>query len=101
MIGSSLTLITQALAKLGIDASVSPPFDPVLSQQIPIAQDTGVSDTTSLGYETFNVGEDFQTPQLHSFNPDSYEISPEMLDAFSSLEPIDATVGALRNMDWS
>jgi hypothetical protein len=40
-----------------------------------------------------------QLPPLDSFSPDRFEISPEMLEAFSTLEPIDATVGSLRDFD--
>jgi hypothetical protein len=43
------------------------------------------------GNETFETGD--------SFNLDNFEISAEVLDAFSFLEPIDATVGALRDLD--
>lgn len=38
-------------------------------------------------------GYDVEMPQLGDFNPHNLQISPEMLEAFSSLEPIDPTVG--------
>lgn len=34
-------------------------------------------------------------PPIKDFNMQELDISPEMLDAFSYLEPVDPTVGAL------
>jgi hypothetical protein len=51
------------------------------------------------GNEDFEMVDGFQAPYLDSFNLDGFEISTELLDAFLSLEPIDATVGGLRDFD--
>ena len=50
-----------------------------------------------LGNAHFGMNEDFIPTPLHSFNPEGFEISTEMLEAFSTLEPIDATVGSLHD----
>ena len=98
VIGNSLALITQALSKLGIDLSTLVVFpDPVGLQDASITKDTTLAPANHpmiLGNEDFEVAGGFQVPPL-----DSFEISTEMLDAFLSLEPIDATVGALRDFD--
>ena len=100
---NSLALIMQALSKLGIDLSmlvVSPA--PVGIQDTSITKDTTLTPanhSTTSGNEDFGIAEGYQVPYLDSFNLDGFEISTEMLDAFLSLEPIDATVGALRDFD--
>ena len=100
---NSLALIMQALSKLGIDLSmlvVSPAS--VGIQDASITKDTTLTPanhSTTSGNEDFGIAEGYQVPYLDSFNLDGFEISTEMLDAFLSLEPIDATVGALRDFD--
>ena len=100
---NSLALIMQALSKLGIDLSmlvVSPAS--VGIQDASITKDatlTPANHSTTSGNEDFGIVEGYQVPYLDSFNLDGFEISTEMLDAFLSLEPIDATVGALRDFD--
>jgi hypothetical protein len=98
-----LTLITQALSKLGIDLSTLSIFqDPVPSQDSPIIQNTTsapIPHPVTRGSEDFEIDGGFQIPPLDSFDLDGFEISAEMLDAFSTLEPIDATVGALFDFD--
>lgn len=49
--------------------------------------------------ETFEAGGISQISLQNSFNLEGFEISTEVLDAFSSLEPIDATVGALLDLE--
>jgi hypothetical protein len=103
VIENSLALIIQALSKLGIDLStlvVLP--DPVGLQDTSITKDTTLTPANHPmipGNEDFEIAEGFQVPYLDSFNLDGFEISTELLDAFLSLEPIDATVGALRDFD--
>lgn len=103
VIENSLALIIQALSKLGIDLSTLVVFpDPVGLQDASITKDTTLAtDNHSMipGNEDFETAEGFQVPYLDSFNLDGFEISTELLDAFLSLEPIDATVGALRDFD--
>ena len=101
VIGSSLVLITQALSQAGIDLSTASNFQDSASRQNSlIVQDSHFPITayaTPLGNGTFETGGVFQALPQHSFSTDGFEISPEMLEAFSSLEPIDATVGSLRD----
>jgi hypothetical protein len=93
----------QALSKLGIDLSTLVVFpDPVGLQDASITKDTTLTPANHpmiSGNEDFEIAEGFQVPYLDSFNLDGFEISTELLDAFLSLEPIDATVGALRDFD--
>jgi hypothetical protein len=103
VIENSLALIIQALSKLGIDLSTLVVFpDPVGLQDASITKDTTLTPANHpmiSGNEDFEIAEGFQVPYLDSFNLDGFEISTELLDAFLSLEPIDATVGALRDFD--
>lgn len=104
VIGSSLALVTQALSKLGIDLSTHSAIQKRYPlQAAPLIQGTTFQATNPVmpsRSETFEAGGAFQVPPLDSFNLDDFEISTEILDAFSSLEPIDATVGALRDLDY-
>jgi hypothetical protein len=88
---------------LGIDLSTLVVFpDPVGLQDASITKDTTLTPANHpmiSGNEDFEIAEGFQVPYLDSFNLDGFEISTELLDAFLSLEPIDATVGALRDFD--
>jgi hypothetical protein len=88
---------------LSIDLSTPTVFqDPTGRQDAPAIKETAF---TSMNYpillenEDFETGGGFQISTLDTFNLDDFEISTEMLDAFSSLEPIDATVGALRDFN--
>ena len=99
VIENSLALIMQALSKLNIDLStlVFPDL-----QNASTSKDntlTSSNHPTITGNEDFEMAEGFQVPYLDNFNLDGFEISTEMLDAFMSLEPIDATVGTLRDFD--
>jgi hypothetical protein len=93
-------LITQALSKLGINLSTSSDFSASMSYQI--SEDTSssaISQFGPLGNEGIETNQGFQLPPLNNFELSGFNISSEMLDAFSSLEPIDATVGSLRDFD--
>jgi hypothetical protein len=101
-----LAIITQALSKLDIDLSIrSIVQDPIPLrdlQSLTTIQNAVLpltADAIPLGNAPFELDETLQMPPLHNFNPDGFEISPEMLEAFLSLEPIDATVGALHDFD--
>lgn len=97
VIASALDLITKALSKLDIDlsglavqsldpTSYAPPargeFLPLLPDPVPIVPQVGADGN-------------FQDAYIYNFNPDSFEVTKEMLEAFSSLEPVDATVSRL------
>jgi hypothetical protein len=103
VIENSLAMIIQALSKLGINLSTLVVFpDPVGLQDASITKDTTLTSAIHPmipGNENFETAEGFQVPYLDSCNLDEFEISTELLDAFLSLEPIDATVGALRDFD--
>ncbi|PMD32550.1 fungal-specific transcription factor domain-containing protein [Hyaloscypha variabilis F] len=103
VIENSLALIIQALSKLGIDLTTPVIFpDPVGLQDPSITKDTDITPVNHPmipGNEDFEMVDGFQAPYLDSFNLDGFEISTELLDAFLSLEPIDATVGGLRDFD--
>ncbi|PVH80486.1 fungal-specific transcription factor domain-containing protein [Cadophora sp. DSE1049] len=107
VIGSSLNLITQALSKLNIHFptdAFAPPSQPLINREPNTTQEIRflplTADPVPAPPENNNFDIDsnaFQPPAvpLQDFGLENFEISPEMLDAFSSLEPIDATVGAL------
>ena len=103
VIENSLALIIQALSKLGIDLTTPVIFpDPVGLQDPSITKETDITPVNHPmipGNEDFEMVDGFQAPYLDSFNLDGFEISTELLDAFLSLEPIDATVGGLRDFD--
>jgi hypothetical protein len=103
VIENSLALIIQALLKLGIDLSTPVVFpDPAGFQDASITKETTLTPANHPMIpvnEDFEIAEGFQVPDPDSFNLDGFEISTELLDAFLSLEPIDATVGALRDFD--
>lgn len=50
---------------------------------------------SNLGQAPFEYEPAFQLPAPEDFNLEGFEITPEMFEAFSSLEPISATVGVL------
>ncbi|KFZ07001.1 hypothetical protein V501_06851 [Pseudogymnoascus sp. VKM F-4519 (FW-2642)] len=97
VITSALDLITKALSKLDIDLSglaihsltptdYTPPvqgeFLPLLPDPVPIVPQVGADGNLQDAY-------------IYNFNPDNFEVTKEMLEAFSSLEPVDATVSRL------
>ncbi len=88
---------------MGIDLSGPTVLqDPVGPQDALVIKDTDLTTTNYpmlLENEDFEIGGGFQISTLDSFSLDDFEISTEMLDAFSSLEPIDATVGALHDFN--
>jgi hypothetical protein len=92
-----LDLITKALSKLDIDLSglaihsltptdYTPPVQgellPLLPDPVPIVPQVGADGNLQDAY-------------IYNFNPDNFEVTKEMLEAFSSLEPVDATVSRL------
>ena len=105
MIGSSLSLITHALAKLNIHLPTSPTTGDV-------PQETTIPNDTRNRYlpltaepiipqpegQHFDPSGAFQASEFHNLDLENFDISPEVLDAFSALEPIDATVGALYDL---
>ncbi|OBT46304.1 hypothetical protein VE00_02727 [Pseudogymnoascus sp. WSF 3629] len=97
VITSALDLITKALSKLDIDLSglaiqsltptgYTPPvqgeFLPPIADPVPIVPQVGADGNLQDAY-------------IYNFNPDNFEVTKEMLEAFSSLEPVDATVSRL------
>ncbi|KAH9217762.1 fungal-specific transcription factor domain-containing protein [Leptodontidium sp. 2 PMI_412] len=109
VIGSSLNLITQALSKLNIHFPTNSFSEPSHQPSnrgdqrhtiqearfLPLTADPmpSIPDNSNFDLD----GSAFQPPPvpLQGFDFENFDISPEMLDAFSGLEPIDATVGAL------
>lgn len=92
-----MDLITKALSKLDIDLSglaiqsltptgYTPPvqgeFLPPIADPVPIVPQVGADGNLQDAY-------------IYNFNPDNFEVTKEMLEAFSSLEPVDATVSRL------
>ncbi len=100
MIRSSLSLITHALSRLDIRfpstiidvPPQSPPVDTSGNRFLPLTAEPNISQT---GNQLFEMDGASQVLEFQNFDLDNFDISPEMLDAFSALEPIDATVGAL------
>ncbi|KAK0109350.1 hypothetical protein ONS96_003168 [Cadophora gregata f. sp. sojae] len=118
VIGSSLNLITQALSKLNIhfptDTTFAGPSHPPVNKYpsniqelrfLPPTAEPVPAPQLQNNNNNFEIDASaFQHPAvpLQDFGLENFEISPEMLDAFSSLEPIHATVGALYefNQRW-
>ncbi|KFY46759.1 hypothetical protein V494_00339 [Pseudogymnoascus sp. VKM F-4513 (FW-928)] len=97
VIASALDLINKALSKLDMDLSgtaiqsldhtgytapVQGEFIHHIAEPVPIVPQVGADGN-------------FQDAYLYNFNPDNFEVTKEMLEAFSSLEPVDATVSRL------
>jgi len=83
-----LALIIQSLSKLGIDLSTLDP-DPRSAR---LQDDSSKEGKTQMSADPLALSE---CPDFTFFDINSFETSTEMLDAFSSLQPIDATVGSL------
>lgn len=100
VISGSLGLITQALAKMGMDLttnytsyqSSAPPKEDLPGNPSHHAPDV------QAGFRPFETGAAHHIQSMDDFDLEDFEISTEMLDAFCSLEPIDATVGALYDL---
>lgn len=56
---------------------------------------TAEPNPSQLGNQHFEMDGASQASEFQNLDLDNFDISPEILDAFSALEPIDATVGAL------
>lgn len=92
-----MDLINKALSKLDIDLSglAIQSLDP--TGYTPPAQGEFLHPITDPVPIVPQVGADgnFQDAYIYNFNPDNFEVTKEMLEAFSSLEPVDATVSRL------
>jgi hypothetical protein len=103
VIGSSLALITQALSKLGIDIS-PPPIRRAPTPNNERFQDIHtegtflpLTDDPAQALAAFGFDGTFEIPAMDSLNLDGFEITPELFEAFSTLEPVSATVGTLQD----
>jgi hypothetical protein len=107
VITSALSLITEALSDMGLHLSphstnedVRPTGEPVLDQPA-VHEELLPRNSQAIYLENPHFGflEMFHEAHPYTFNPDGFEISNEVLEAFSYLKPIDATFGS--DHDWS
>jgi len=92
-----LDLINKALSKLDIDLSGLSIQSPDPAGYVPPIQGDFIHPVADPVPIVPQVGADgnFQDAYIYNFNPDNFEVTKEMLEAFSSLEPVDATVSRL------
>ncbi|KUJ11035.1 C6 transcription factor [Mollisia scopiformis] len=102
VIGSSLQLITEALSKLGIDLSSSRISTSTKESQEDVAQIINAVYEDN-GSETFYLPSGSNEPVdpqlLQDLALENFEVSPETLEAFSNLHPMDPTFGSFQ--DWN
>jgi hypothetical protein len=79
------------------------PFDPTQPDRENLNQTrflpSHAAPIPNLGQATFHSEPAFQLPAPEDFNLEGFEITPEMFAAFSSLEPISATVGVIDDIE--
>ncbi|KFY97135.1 hypothetical protein V498_02238 [Pseudogymnoascus sp. VKM F-4517 (FW-2822)] len=97
VIASALDLIAKALSKLDIDLSDLPVQRLNPTGYTPPVQGQFLRLTVDPVPVVPQVGADGnrQDAYIYNFSPDNFEVTKEMLEAFSSLEPVDATVSRL------
>ncbi|CZR54053.1 related to pathway-specific regulatory protein nit-4 [Phialocephala subalpina] len=101
VIGSSLGLITEALSKLGINLSKQASSQVSMS---PNYQDdtrsvTQISDYAQSSHPPSTLKDHIDPQLLQGCSLDGFEVSSEMLEAFSNLEPMDPTFSSFQ--EWS
>ena len=107
MIGSALAVITEALSTIGIDLSTQSTNENMRSRQEQLQDEPVIhgdflphaAASVPMEQSQFDGDEIFHVPPLYEFNPEGFEISSEMLEAFSFLKPIDASIGARQEWD--
>jgi hypothetical protein len=99
VIKNSLGLITQALSTLNIDISKMAGLS--VEQHDTTQGPESSLNVYPIGHQSgaFATTERLQMQPLNGFGLDGFDMSPETLDAFSYLEPMNATVGALSDFD--
>ncbi|KAF8848904.1 fungal-specific transcription factor domain-containing protein [Acephala macrosclerotiorum] len=101
VIGSSLSLITEALLKLGINLSKQALTQISLSPRYQTETTPALhgSDGAQTSHMSMTSNDHIDPQLLQDFNLDAFEVSSEMLEAFLNLEPMDPTFGSFQ--EWN
>ncbi|KAK1766916.1 nitrogen assimilation transcription factor nit-4 [Phialemonium atrogriseum] len=104
VIGSALSLISKELARLGIETPQSPqqnyvgsPSDPMI---VPATNYPLTNEPAQLPRPPTRPYDQSQFSRLDEFGSQGFEITPELFEAVSTLEPLSVRVGALNDFKF-